>query len=144
MTGVVQARKKPVVVQAVRFDGSTTQVGALRPGQGGVVKRVVVVSPYAGDVERNLRYAKAALSDSLSRGEAPFASHLLYPQVLDDLDPAQRHQAMEAARRWIAAADTVVVYEDLGESAGMTAEMDFAMLLDIEVVWRTLGKEWQA
>lgn len=106
------------------------------------MKRVVVVSPFAGDVEKNLRYARAALADSLSREEAPYASHLLYPQVLDDVIPAQRTEAMVAARRWIAAADLMAAYEDLGVSAGMTAEMDFATLLGIEVEWRTLGEEW--
>jgi hypothetical protein len=39
---------------------------------------VVVESPYAGDVERNVKYAKACMLDCLHRGEAPFASHLLY------------------------------------------------------------------
>lgn len=39
---------------------------------------VIVESPYAGDVERNTAYARAAVRDCLMRGEAPFASHLLY------------------------------------------------------------------
>src|SRR5690606_40243334 len=51
---------------------------------------VIVESPYAAkeffDRVRNQDYARAALRDSLLRGEAPFASHLLYTQagVLDD------------------------------------------------------------
>ena len=40
------------------------------------MKLVVVESPYAGDVETNVRYARAAIRDCLMRGEAPFASHL--------------------------------------------------------------------
>lgn len=44
------------------------------------MKLVVVESPYAGDVERNLRYLRAAMADCLARGEAPFASHGLYPK----------------------------------------------------------------
>lgn len=43
------------------------------------MKLVVIESPYAGDVERNLRYVRAAMRDCLLRGEAPFASHALYP-----------------------------------------------------------------
>src|SRR5690606_21487830 len=40
-------------------------------------RRVIVESPYAGDVETHVAYARAALRDCLSRGEAPIASHLL-------------------------------------------------------------------
>lgn len=47
---------------------------------------VIIESPYAGDVDRNLEYLRAAMRDCLKRGEAPFASHALYtqPGVLDD------------------------------------------------------------
>jgi hypothetical protein len=38
---------------------------------------VILESPYAGDVEANVAYARAAVRDSLMRGEAPIASHLL-------------------------------------------------------------------
>ena len=51
-------------------------------------RKVILESPYAGDVETNLRNARAAMRDCLLRGEAPYASHLLYtqPGVLDDGD----------------------------------------------------------
>ena len=39
------------------------------------MKLVIVESPFAGDTERNIRYARACLADCLRRGEAPFASH---------------------------------------------------------------------
>jgi len=42
--------------------------------------RVIIESPYAGDIEVNLKYAKLCILDSLKRGEAPLASHLLYTQ----------------------------------------------------------------
>jgi hypothetical protein len=44
------------------------------------MRRVIIESPYSGDVETNVAYARAALRDCLSRGEAPLASHLLYTQ----------------------------------------------------------------
>ena len=40
--------------------------------------RVVIESPYAGDVKRNRAYLKACLRDSLARGEFPFASHAVF------------------------------------------------------------------
>ena len=37
---------------------------------------VVIESPYAGDVEANVAYAKRCVLDCLRLGEAPYASHL--------------------------------------------------------------------
>ena len=83
--------------------------------------RVLIESPYAGDVARNESYARACLADSLARGEAPFASHLLYtqPGVLDDTNPEERRQGIEAGLRWGAAAQLTAVYDDLGITEGM-------------------------
>lgn len=83
------------------------------------MKRVVIESPYAGDIEVNLAYARAALLDSLNRGEAPIASHLLYTQVLDDADTEQRRQGIEAGFTWNKYADLVAVYVDHGITQGM-------------------------
>lgn len=70
------------------------------------MKRVILESPYAGDtaedVERNLTYAREALRDSLLRGEAPIASHLLYTQkgVLDDRIREERGLGIAAGVAW--------------------------------------------
>ena len=66
------------------------------------MKRVILESPYAGDVERNVAYARACLRDSLLRGEAPIASHLLYtqPGVLDDQIPEERQMGIDAGLAW--------------------------------------------
>lgn len=77
------------------------------------MRLVIIESPYAGDVARNLAYARAAMLDCLNRGEAPWASHIIYPQVLDDTDPAQRAQGIEAGLAWGARADATVVYGNL-------------------------------
>lgn len=85
------------------------------------MRRVIVESPYAGDVEANVAYARAALRDSLARGEAPIASHLLYTQegVLRDEVPDERQWGIEAGLAWGAVADATVVYTDRGISRGM-------------------------
>ena len=38
---------------------------------------VIIESPYMGNVKSNVAYARKCMSDSLLRGESPFASHLL-------------------------------------------------------------------
>ena len=86
-----------------------------------VVRRVIIESPYAGDVATNLRYLRAAMRDCLNRGESPFASHALYtqPDVLDDESPDERERGILAGFAWRDVADATVVYMDLGITAGM-------------------------
>lgn len=92
------------------------------------MKLVILESPYAGDVESNLRYARACMADCLRRLEAPFASHLLYtqPGVLDDTKPEERKLGMEAGLLWGRAAEATVVYVDLGITPGMRQGIDRA------------------
>ncbi len=92
------------------------------------MKLVVIESPYAGDVELNLRYLDAALADCFARGESPFASHGLYTRkgVLDDRIPDERARGMRAGFAWGEKADLVVVYEDLGLTPGMLAGIERA------------------
>lgn len=85
------------------------------------MKRVIIESPYAGDVATNLAYLQECIRDSLRRGEAPFASHQMYTQALDDRDIDQRTLGITAGFAWRASADLVVFYEDLGWSPGMWA-----------------------
>ena len=108
------------------------------------MRRVIIESPYAGDVERNERYARAAMRDCLYRGEAPYASHLLYtqPGVLDDTDAAQRALGIEAGLEWGDVADAVVVYTDLGISEGMRYGIRRHIEHGRAVEYRVLGGEW--
>ena len=89
---------------------------------------VIIESPYAGDVERNLAYARACMKDSLLRGEAPYASHLLYtqPGILDDRIPAQRNRGILAGFEWGKVAHGTAVYVDLGISEGMQRGIEAA------------------
>jgi hypothetical protein len=89
--------------------------------------RVVIESPYAGAVEANVLFARLCMYDSLRRGESPFASHLLYPQVLNDDIPAEREQGINGQLAWIDRCDLVAVYEDNGVSKGMQRAIDYAM-----------------
>jgi hypothetical protein len=102
------------------------------------VRRVIIESPYAGDVDRNVEYARQCLKDSLSRGEAPIASHLLYPQVLDDNNPEQRSQGIRAGLEWRSVAQAQVFYLDLGWSKGMIYAHEQAKNEGRTVVYRYL------
>ena len=105
------------------------------------MRLVIIESPYAGDIEANIKYARAAMWDCLNRGEAPWASHLLYTQagVLDDSDPAQRARGIEAGLLWGKHAEATVVYTDRGLSAGMRQGIQRAIAEGRPVEYRTLG-----
>ena len=99
---------------------------------------VVIESPYKGKVKQNVAYAQKCMSDSLLRGECPFASHLLYTQVLDDTVPELRSMGMSRAFAWYPHADLMAIYIDKGISNGMKMGMEVAEKLGIEMVYRTL------
>ena len=106
------------------------------------MKLVIIESPYAGDVRGNRRYARDCMADSLKRGEAPLASHLLYtqPGILDDTIPEERNLGMEAGFSWMAKADLIAVYTDKGLSSGMQRGIDRAVNKGINIDFRSLQK----
>jgi hypothetical protein len=104
------------------------------------VRLVIIESPFAGYVDRNLRYLRACIRDCLLRGEAPFASHAIYTQagVLDDDVPEERRHGIEAGFAWREKADATVVYTDLGTSIGMRYGIEHAKSIGHPVEYRTL------
>jgi hypothetical protein len=109
------------------------------------MRRVMLETPFAGDVVRNLRYARACTRDCLLRGEAPFASHLLYPQpgILDDDKVDDRRLGMKAGFVWGLAADATVVYTDMGLSVGMLVGIAEAQDAGRPVEYRKLAADWE-
>lgn len=103
------------------------------------MKLVIIESPYAGDVEANVAYAQIALQHSLARGEAPIASHLLYPQVLNDEVPEQRTRGVLAGLEWLRAAEMQVFYTDRGWSPGMLAALREGQLAGVKQRFRSLN-----
>lgn len=97
---------------------------------------VIIESPYGGDHERNIAYARVCLLDSLERGEAPIASHLLHTQVLDDDVPAERKTGIEAGLAWYRVADKCVVYAREGITKGMREGMARAVAYGVPIEMR--------
>jgi hypothetical protein len=102
--------------------------------------RVILESPYSGDVPQNVAYAQKCMRDCLRRGETPYASHLLYtqPNVLDDTIPEHRALGMRAGFEWTKVADKTVVYYDLGVSKGMIEGIRNAEKCNIPIEFRKL------
>lgn len=102
--------------------------------------RVILESPYAGDVERNIEYARLCMKDSLMRGESPMLSHLLYTQVLNDNISKEREMGIAAGLAWLDAADKHVFYLDYGWSSGMLAAERFAKSMNVKIEYRRILK----
>jgi hypothetical protein len=104
------------------------------------MKLVILESPYAGDIEENVRYARACVRDCLLRGEAPIASHLLYTQegILDDDIPRERQLGIDAGLAWKVMAQGTVVYTDRGITKGMKYGIRAATMSGIPVEYREL------
>lgn len=83
---------------------------------------VYICSPYAGDVKQNVRWAQAYCRFAVQKNCVPIATHLLFPQFMDDTDPAQRQQALFMSRLLLTKCNEVWVF---GEtiSQGMASEI---------------------
>ena len=83
---------------------------------------VYICSPYAGDVKLNVRRAQAYCRFAVQKNCVPIATHLLFPQFMDDTDPVQRQQALFMSRLLLTKCNEVWVF---GEtiSQGMASEI---------------------
>lgn len=105
------------------------------------MNRVYVASPFRGasaeETRQNIVYARLCMLDSLSRGEAPYLSHLLYTQVWSEKN---RDAGLAAGDAWREAADVIAVYQDIGVTPGMdraiAARLPHQTVEQREVHWR--------
>ncbi len=102
--------------------------------------RVIIESPYAGNIDDNIDYARRCVRDSVLRGEAPIASHLLFtqPGILDDDNPEERILGLVSGWAWIDVANLMAVYTDLGISSGMKGGIEIAERYHLKIEYRTL------
>ncbi len=108
------------------------------------MRLVILESPYSGDIEKNVEYARECVRDSLAKGEAPIASHLLYTQegVLNDDIQEERQLGIDAGLAWRKVAEATIMYIDRGISNGMLYGMGKALASGLPVEQRSLyGKE---
>lgn len=104
------------------------------------MKLVIIESPFAGNVQENILYARMAVRDSLLKGEAPIASHLLYTQegILNDNIKEERQHGIDAGLAWGKVANQTVVYIDKGISRGMEYGIQRAVTEGRDIIFRSL------
>ena len=96
------------------------------------MKLVYIASPYTGDVQSNTEAAKGYCRAALEEGAIPISTHLLYPQFLEDSDPAERNLGLRAGLELLARCDELWVCGP-EISPGMAREIQFARGLGLPI-----------
>jgi hypothetical protein len=96
------------------------------------MKLICVASPYAGDMKKNIAFAKQACRYVMEQGHAFFAPHLLYPQLLDDANPQERQAGIDMGLAILSRCDELWVCGDR-ISPGMVQEIEQAKRLGIPI-----------
>lgn len=91
-------------------------------------KRVLIISPFAGNIERNKKYLERCIQFVIDSGNAPFAPHYIYPNFLDDTDSFERQKGMAFGRAWAFTAEHAIAFIDYGTSNGMAEDVGFLRL----------------
>lgn len=96
------------------------------------MKLIYICSPYAGEIENNIRFAKAACHYAMEQGCAPVAVHLLYPQFLNDAVLSEREAGIRMGLRVLASCEEIWV---CGRriSSGMSREIAEAKRLGLPI-----------
>jgi hypothetical protein len=90
---------------------------------------VYICSPYAGDIEKNVKAARVYSRFAVDKGFIPIAPHLLFPQFMDDNDPKERQLGLFFGNALMSKCAEVWVFGS-NISAGMEAEIKRAKWKD--------------
>ena len=99
-----------------------------------------MVSRYAGEVSRNVENARKYCRFVAQQKRIPIASHLIYPQFMNDSDPAERELGTMFGLALLAQCDEVWCFGTT-KSAGMTQELHEASRLKKRVRFFTAELE---
>ncbi len=93
---------------------------------------VYICSPLRGNTQRNQRKACGYCRFVISKGFIPMATHLIFPQFMDDCNEKEREKAMDMSLEILSRCDELWCFgEKLSE--GMAREMDFAKKYKIKI-----------
>lgn len=86
---------------------------------------VYICSPFAGDIDANVKAARAYSRFAVEAGYIPIALHLLFPQFLNDADPKERQLGLFFGNALMSKCSEVWVFGK-NISHGMEAEIERA------------------
>jgi hypothetical protein len=95
------------------------------------MKTAYICSPYRGEIEGNVEYAKELTKEAIKRGYAPVTPHLYLTQCLDDNNAGERALGLTVGLELLDKVDIAFVGLKYGVSQGMKAEIKKAHKLNI-------------
>ena len=92
-----------------------------------------MASRYAGDVDANVSAAVTYCRRVIDEGYMPVASHLLYPQILNDNIPEERELGLLFGLSLLRLCDVVWVFGEV--SQGVAQEIEEAKRLKKQIIY---------
>lgn len=93
-------------------------------------KVVFISSPYAGETQVNIDFARQACFYAICLGYTPIAPHLIYPTIIPDDDPAWREVGLRMSCEILSLCDEIWVCGPC-TTPGMQAEVEHAKNLGL-------------
>ena len=78
-----------------------------KAGEGNPRKKVMICSPFRGDIVNNIAFARQVCKFASDQGLNPFAPHLHFSRFLNEHDPTDRALGMHLGLEWGKLADEV-------------------------------------
>lgn len=97
------------------------------------MKKIYVISRYAGNVEQNVKNAVKQCKYVMSKGYMPLASHLYFTQLTDDNIPEERRAGLNMGLELLAMCDEAWVFKEDIISPGMHGEIEKAKQLGMQL-----------
>lgn len=94
-------------------------------------KKIYVASKYAGDVDTNVALAITYCRRVIDEGYMPIASHLLYPQILNDNIPEERELGLMFGLALLRTSDEMWVFGSV--TSGVAREIEEAKRLKKQI-----------
>ncbi len=94
-------------------------------------RKIYVASRYAGDVDANVAAAISYCRRVIDEGHMPVASHLLYPQILNDNNPEERELGLLFGLALLRNCDELWVFGEV--SPGVAREIEEAKRLKKQI-----------
>lgn len=98
---------------------------------------VYICSPFAGDIEKNIRQARLYSRFAVQNKCIPITPHLLYPQFMDDSNPEERSLALFMGMVLLCKCEQLWVFGDT-ISEGMEKEIKKAKRREIPIRYFTV------
>lgn len=89
-------------------------------------KLIYICSPYRGEVERNLQYARELTRIALDNDFVPITPHLYLTQAVNDEVPKEREKGMMAGKELLKHCKYILIGSKYGLSEGMLEEIELA------------------